>query len=72
MPRKPKRKAKRNQAVISRRAVIGGALVALLPLPEQAMAHGEHGNAGPRDLLVLLLKGLYSPVVTGLTSGCPR
>jgi hypothetical protein len=53
---------KRDHAVLSRRAVLGGALVALLPLPEQAMAHG---NAGPEGLLVLLLKGLYSPVVTG-------
>jgi hypothetical protein len=54
---------RRDQAVLSRRTVLGGALVALLPLPEQAMAHGKHGNAGSRDLLVLLLKGLYSPVV---------
>jgi hypothetical protein len=54
---------RRDQAVLSRRTVLGGALVALLPLPEQAMAHGN-GNAGPRDLLVLLLKGLYSPVAT--------
>jgi len=53
---------KRDHAVLSRRTVLGGALVALLPLPEQAMAHG---NAGPEGLLVLLLKGLYSPVVTG-------
>ena len=53
---------KRDHAVLSRRTVLGGALVALLPLPEQAMAHGK---AGPEGLLVLLLKGLYSPVVTG-------
>jgi hypothetical protein len=53
---------KRDHAVLSRRTVLGGALVALLPLPEQAMAHGKAGLEG---LLVLLLKGLYSPVVTG-------
>jgi hypothetical protein len=52
----------RDHAVLSRRAVLGGALVALLPLPEQAMANG---NAGPEGLVVLLLKGVYSPVVTG-------
>ena len=53
----------RKQAVISRRTVIGGALVALLPLPEQALAGEKHARRG--DLLVVLLKGLYSPVVQG-------
>ena len=53
---------KRTQTVISRRTVIGGALVALLPLPEQAMAHGKRGLD---DLFVLLLKGPYTPVVKG-------
>ena len=53
----------RKQAVISRRTVIGGALVALLPLPEQAMAGEKHGRRS--DLLVLLLKGLYTPVAQG-------
>jgi hypothetical protein len=48
---------------VSRRAVIGGGLVALLPLPAQAMAHDKHG--GRNDLLVLLLKGLYTPVTQG-------
>jgi hypothetical protein len=52
----------RTQAVISRRTMIGGALVALLPLSEQAMAHGR---GGPDDLVVLLLKGLYTPVTQG-------
>jgi hypothetical protein len=51
---------KRDHTVLSRRTVLGGALVALLPLPEQALAHGKGGHKG---LLVLLLKGLYSPVV---------
>jgi hypothetical protein len=50
----------REHSVLSRRTVLGGALVALLPLPEQALAHGRAGHEG---LLVLLLKGLYSPVV---------
>ena len=51
-------------AVISRRTVLGGALVALLPLPEQAMAGEKHARRRS-DLLVLLLKGLYTPVVSG-------
>jgi hypothetical protein len=50
------------KGVVSRRTVIGGALVALLPLPEQALAHDKHrGN----DLVVLLLQGLYTPVTQG-------
>jgi hypothetical protein len=54
---------KRERAAISRRTVLGGALVALLPLPEQAMASEKHARRS--DLLVLLLKGLYTPVVHG-------
>jgi hypothetical protein len=53
----------RKQAVISRRTVIGGALVALLPLPEQAMARETHHARN--GLIVVLLKGLYTPVVQG-------
>ena len=52
------------KVAISRRMVLGGALVALLPLPEQAMASEKHGRRRS-DLLVLLLKGLYTPVVHG-------
>jgi hypothetical protein len=52
----------RHAAVLSRRAVIGGALVALA-VPEQALARQEHRQ--PSDLLVLLLKGLYTPVAQG-------
>jgi hypothetical protein len=53
-----------DRAVINRRTAIGGALVALSPLvfPGRAMAQEK---AEPSDLLVLLLKGLYQPVVHG-------
>jgi hypothetical protein len=54
-----------NQGVITRRAAIGGALggafVTLLA-PELAMAAEKAPKAAP---LVVLLKGLYSPVVNG-------
>ena len=54
------------QGVITRRAVIGGALggafVTLVAGPELAMAAEKAPKAAP---LVLLLKGLYSPVVDG-------
>ena len=45
---------------IQRRAVIGGALGALLSFPGRVMAQGA---AVPNDSFVLLLKGLYQPVV---------
>ena len=45
---------------IQRRTVIGGALAALLAFPGRAMAQGA---AVPNDSFVLLLKGLYQPVV---------
>ena len=54
-----------NQVVITRRAVIGGALggaFVLLARPELAMSAEKAPKAAP---LVLLLKGLYSPVVNG-------
>jgi hypothetical protein len=55
-----------NQVVITRRAAIGGALggafVTLLAGPELAMAAEKDPKAAP---LVLLLKGLYSPVIDG-------
>jgi hypothetical protein len=53
---------KHKQAALSRRAVIGGALVALA-VPDQALAREKHRRKN--DLLVLLLKGLYAPVVDG-------
>jgi hypothetical protein len=45
---------------IQRRALIGGALVALLSAPGRVMAQGQ---AVPNDSFVLLLKGVYEPVV---------
>ena len=47
---------------IQRRTVIGGALAALLSVPGRVMAQG---HAVPDDSFVVLLKGLYQPVVQG-------
>ena len=47
---------------IQRRTVIGGALLALLSFPGRIVAQG---NAVPDDSFVVLLKGLYQPVVKG-------
>ncbi len=57
-----------DQTLINRRTAIGGALVALSPLvfPGRAMAQGK---AVPNDPFVLLLKGLYKPVVHGPNLG---
>src|SRR4029077_4888055 len=57
-----------DRALINRRTAIGGALVALSPLvfPGRAMAQGK---AAPNDSFVLLLKGLYQPVVDGPNLG---
>ena len=48
--------------LISRRTAVGGGLAALSPLvfPGRVWAHG---NAAPDNSFVLLLKGLYQPVV---------
>ena len=46
-----------------RRAFIGGAMAALLSLPQRAMAQGAH--VPPDDPFILLLKGLYQPVPAG-------
>lgn len=51
---------------IQRRTVIGGALAALLSFPGRVMAQGR---AVPGDPFVLLLKGLYQPVVHGPNLG---
>jgi hypothetical protein len=48
---------------IQRRTVIGGALLALLASPGRVMAN--HEKAVPKDPIVLLLNGLYHPVVFG-------
>jgi hypothetical protein len=57
-----------SQTLINRRTAIGGALVALSPLvfPGRVMAQG---TAVPNDSFVLLLKGLYQPVVDGPNLG---
>lgn len=51
---------------IQRRTLIGGALVGLLSFPGRVMAQG---NAVPDDSFVVLLKGLYQPVVQGPNLG---
>jgi hypothetical protein len=51
---------------MQRRTVIGGALAALLAAPGRIMAQG---NAVPNDSFVILLKGLYQPVVKGPNLG---
>lgn len=62
-----------NEAVITRRTAIGGAiggaLVTMLARPELATA--EEGDR-PLAALVLLLKGLYQPVVDGPDLGLSR
>jgi len=56
-----------DRVLINRRTAIGAALVALsaLVLPERVLAQG----AVPKDSFVLLLKGLYQPVVHGPNLG---
>jgi hypothetical protein len=51
---------------IQRRTLIGGALVALLSSPGRVMAKG---TAEPNDSFVVLLKGVYEPVVDGPNLG---
>ena len=53
-------------ATIQRRTVIGGALAALLSSPGRSMAQG---NAVPNDSFVILLKGIYQPVIKGPNLG---
>ena len=52
---------------IPRRAVIGGALVALLSSPGRVMAQGKarDDRREEKDPLVVLLNGLYQPVAPG-------
>ena len=57
-----------NQPLVSRRAVIGGGLAGLgglLLFPSQLLAKGPR----PDDSFVVLLKGLYQPVVHGPNLG---
>jgi hypothetical protein len=57
-----------SKAVMNRRTAIGGALVALTPLlfPGQVRAQTK---AVPNDSFIVLLKGLYQPVVDGPNLG---
>ena len=57
-----------SKAVLNRRTAIGAALVAASPLlfPGRVKAQG---NAAPADRFVILLKGLYQPVVHGPSLG---
>ena len=48
---------------IQRRTVIGGALLALLASPGRVMAAQGQAVAVPNESFVLLLKGVYEPVV---------
>jgi len=56
---------------IQRRTLIGGALVALLSSPGRVMAQGKaedqrrEDHSVPKDPFVLLLNGLYHPVIPG-------
>ena len=63
----PKQAGSRQEPTnIPRRTVIGGALTALLAFPGRSVAQG---NAVPDDSFVVLLKGLYKPVVRGPNLG---
>jgi hypothetical protein len=57
-----------SKAVVNRRTALGAALVAASPLllPGRALAQGR---AAPTDPFVILLKGLYQPVVHGPNLG---
>jgi hypothetical protein len=57
-----------DRAMINRRTAIGGALVALSPLVFSGRAMAQ-GKTVPSDSFVLLLKGLYQPVVHGPNLG---
>ena len=57
-----------SKAVITRRTAIGATLVAASPLLFPARV-GAHGTAAPTDTFVILLKGLYQPVVHGPNLG---
>src|SRR5207244_8901518 len=61
---------------IQRRTLIGGALVALLSSPGRVMAQGKgedhrrEGHSVPEDPFVVLLNGLYRPVLVGSGTVC--
>ena len=60
-----------NTAVINRRTAIGAALVAASPLLFPGRVRAQ-GTSAPADTFVILLKGLYQPVVHGPNPACPR
>jgi hypothetical protein len=60
-----------SKVVINRRTAIGAALVAATPLLLPGRVRAQ-GTAAPADTFVILLQGLYQPVVAGRTSACPR
>ena len=57
-----------SKAVINRRTAIGAALVAASPLLLPGRVRAQ-GTAAPADTFVILLKGLYQPVVHGPNLG---
>ena len=57
-----------SKAVINRRTAIGAALVAASPLLFPGRVRAQ-GTAAPADTFVILLKGLYQPVVHGPNLG---
>src|SRR6516164_4666829 len=57
-----------DRAMINRRTAIGGALVALSPLVFSGRAMAQ-GKTVPSNSFILLLKGLYQPVVHGPNLG---
>ena len=59
---KSKPDSEKESTNVQRRTVIGGALLALLSSPGRVMAQGP-AVAVPNDSFVLLLKGVYEPVV---------
>jgi hypothetical protein len=59
-----------SKAMINRRTAIGAALVAASPLLFPGRVRAQ-GTAAPADTFVVLLKGLYQPVVHGPNLGLP-
>ena len=57
-----------SKVVINRRTAIGAALVAATPLLLPGRVRAQ-GTAAPADTFVILLKGLYQPVVHGPNFG---
>ena len=64
-----------SKTMINRRTAIGAALVAASPLlfpgRVEGAVEGAKGGCAPTDTFVILLKGLYQPVVQGPKLGLP-